>query len=65
LTAKVAPDCHVRVDKVLYSVPWRFIGQQVDALWGSRTRPRLLSSGDHARRRGPPITAVQWSVPHS
>jgi transposase len=31
LTAKVAPDCHVHVDKVLYSVPWRHIGKQVDA----------------------------------
>lgn len=28
---KVAPDCHVSVGGVLYSVPWRFIGQRVDA----------------------------------
>lgn len=27
----VAPDCHVTVDKVLYSVPWRHIGKRVDA----------------------------------
>jgi transposase len=26
----VAPDCHVNVDKVLYSVPWRHIGKRVD-----------------------------------
>ncbi|MBA2472556.1 MAG: IS21 family transposase [Pseudonocardiales bacterium] len=31
LSPRVAPDCHVSVDKVLYSVPWRFIGVQVDA----------------------------------
>ncbi len=30
-TGKVGPDCHVKVGKALYSVPWRLIGQQVDA----------------------------------
>lgn len=34
---KVGPDCHVRVGKALYSVPWRFIGRQVDAREGERT----------------------------
>jgi hypothetical protein len=28
---KVAPDCHVKVAKALYSVPWRHIGARVDA----------------------------------
>jgi transposase len=28
---KVAPDCHVKVGKALYSVPWRHIGTRVDA----------------------------------
>ena len=28
-TGKVATDCHVKVGKALYSVPWRLIGQQV------------------------------------
>lgn len=28
---KVAPDCHVSVGGVLYSVPWRLIGRRVDA----------------------------------
>src|SRR6266508_6374990 len=32
---KVGPDCHVKVGKVLYSVPWRYIGHQVDARLGS------------------------------
>jgi len=28
---KVGPDCHIRVGKALYSVPWRLIGLHVDA----------------------------------
>jgi transposase len=28
---KVGPDCHIRVAKALYSVPWRLIGHHVDA----------------------------------
>ncbi|HEX3565219.1 MAG TPA: IS21 family transposase [Acidimicrobiales bacterium] len=34
---KVGPDCHIKVGKALYSVPWRFIGQHVDARAGERT----------------------------
>ncbi len=30
-TGKVGTDCHVKVGKALYSVPWRLIGQQVHA----------------------------------
>jgi hypothetical protein len=30
-TPKVHPDCHVKVGKALYSVPWRLIGKTVDA----------------------------------
>jgi hypothetical protein len=33
---KVGPDCHIRVGKALYSVPWRHIGRQVDAREGER-----------------------------
>ncbi|MGH3182069.1 MAG: Mu transposase domain-containing protein, partial [Streptosporangiaceae bacterium] len=28
---KVGPDCHVKVGRALYSVPWRHIGTRVDA----------------------------------
>ena len=28
-TGKIAPDCHVKAGKALYSVPWRLIGQKV------------------------------------
>jgi hypothetical protein len=34
---KVGPDCHIKVGKALYSVPWRFIGRQVDARSGDKT----------------------------
>ncbi len=34
---KVGPDCHVKVGKVLYSVPWRLIGTEVDARLRDRT----------------------------
>ncbi len=34
---KVGPDCHVKVGKVLYSVPWRLIGTKVDTRLGDRT----------------------------
>jgi hypothetical protein len=30
-TGKVGPDIHVKVGKILYSVPWRYIGRCVDA----------------------------------
>lgn len=30
VSPKVAPDCHIVIDKVLYSVPWRHIGQVTD-----------------------------------
>lgn len=36
-TPKVGPDTHVKVGKALYSVPWRLIGQRVDAREGERT----------------------------
>jgi len=30
VSPKVAPDCHVMIDKVLYSVPWAYIGKVTD-----------------------------------
>lgn len=36
-TPKVGPDCHVKVGPVLYSVPWRLVGQRVDARQTDRT----------------------------
>jgi len=34
---KVHPDCHVKVGRALYSVPWRLIGRHVDAREADRT----------------------------
>jgi hypothetical protein len=36
-TGKVHPDCHVQVGGVRYSVPYRYIGQQVELRLGERT----------------------------
>ena len=36
-TPKVGPDCHIKVGKALYSVPWRLIGRRVDARQAERT----------------------------
>jgi transposase len=36
-TGKVHPDCHVQIGGVRYSVPYRYIGQQVDLRLGERT----------------------------
>ena len=36
-TPKVGPDCHIKVTRGLYSVPWHHIGKRVDAREGERT----------------------------
>jgi transposase len=36
-TPKLGPDCHVKVGRALYSAPWRFIGQRLDAKETERT----------------------------
>lgn len=35
-TPTVYPDIHIKVGRALYSVPWRYIGKQVDAREGAR-----------------------------
>jgi hypothetical protein len=42
---KVHPDCHVQVGKALYSVPWTYIGQKLDAR-ADRSTVRLYRGGD-------------------
>ena len=34
---KVGPDCYAKAGKAIYTVPWRFIGQHIDARDGDRT----------------------------
>jgi hypothetical protein len=45
VSAKVAPDCHISVDRVLYSVPWAHIGKQVDARVGD-TLVEVFADGE-------------------
>ena len=42
---KVGPDIHVKVGGALYSVPWRFIGEHLDAR-ASDTAVQLFSGGE-------------------
>ena len=54
-SCKVAPDYHVTVDYMRYSVPFRLIGEQVDVRLGDRS-VTVMSGGEavaeHARLRG-------------
>ena len=45
VSAKVAPDCHVHIDKVLYSVPWKYIGRRVDVRIG-HTVVEIFADGE-------------------
>jgi hypothetical protein len=42
--ATVGPDIHVKVGRCLYSVPWRFIGQKIDAR-STFTMVQIFASG--------------------
>jgi transposase len=44
-TATVGPDIHVKVGRALYSVPWRHIGQRVDAR-ATATSVQIFARGD-------------------
>ena len=50
---KVGPDIHARVDKVLYSIPWRHIGATLDAR-STATMVQFFKDGElvktHARK---------------
>jgi hypothetical protein len=37
VSPKVAPDCHIQVEKVLYSVPWAHVGARTDTKITERT----------------------------
>lgn len=44
-TPKVNPDIHVKIGKALYSVPWKHIGERVDAREGARV-VEIFSEGE-------------------
>ena len=52
-TATVGPDIHAKVGRTIYSVPWRFIGQRVDAR-STTTMVQIFHNGQliatHARK---------------
>ena len=55
-TAKLHPDCHLQVDKVRYSAPWRLVGKQLDVRV-SETTVRIYLDHEqkavHPRGAGP------------
>ena len=59
---KVHPDIHVKVGKTLYSVPWRLIGQQLDAKESLHTVEFFLNGAlvkTHARQEKGKVTDHQ------
>jgi transposase len=65
-TGKVGPDIHVKVGPVLYSVPWRLIGQQVHAR-STATMVQIIHEGKvvatHVRRERGRATTVEHYPP--
>lgn len=62
-TPKVGPDCHIRVGRALYSVPWHYIGLTVNVRCGERTVEVFLErhSGLFDRLL---MTAGRFLLPH-
>ena len=72
-TAKIGPDIHAQVGKVLYSVPWAHIGKTADVrvtgtmvqffIGGQlvKTHPRKIRGADRLRR----LPAGEDRVPHA
>jgi transposase len=65
-TGKVGPDIHVKVGPVLYSVPWRLIGQRVHAR-STATMVQVVAEGKvvatHVRRERGRSTTVEHYPP--
>ncbi len=59
--AKIAPDVHVKCGKVLYSVPWKLIGQHVD-IRATATMVQIFHNGElvktHVRKDKGRVTDV-------
>jgi hypothetical protein len=54
----VGPDIHVKIGRALYSVPWRLIGQTVDAR-STATTVQIFHHGELSR----PTRATRASAP--
>ena len=62
-TGRVGPDIHVKVGKALYSVPWRLIGQRLDArqTW---TTVQLFHDGQLVATHPTAVTGKRTDVSH-
>lgn len=62
-TCKVGPDIHAKVGKTLYSIPWRHIGQQVDAR-ATATTVQFFHDGKLITTHGRKPTGKQTDYGH-
>jgi hypothetical protein len=62
-TAKVGPDIHAKVGKTIYSVPWRFMGQRVDARQ-TRTTVQIFHNGTLIATHGRKPQGKQTELSH-
>jgi hypothetical protein len=62
-TCKVGPDIHAKVGKTLYSIPWRHIGQQVDAR-ATATTVQFFHDGKLVTTHGRKPTGKQTDYGH-
>jgi transposase len=62
-TATVGPDIHARVGKTIYSVPWRFVGQRVDAR-ATATMVQMFHNGQLIATHGRKPSGKQTDFGH-
>lgn len=62
-TAMVGPDIHAKVGKTLYSIPWRFMGQRVDAR-STPTTVQFLHNGQLIATHGRKPSGKQTDLGH-
>jgi len=61
--ATVGPDIHVKVGRCLYSVPWRFIGQKIDAR-STFTMVQIFAAGELIATHPAKTAGKQTDVTH-
>ncbi|GIH09778.1 hypothetical protein Rhe02_78450 [Rhizocola hellebori] len=62
-TAAVGPDIHAKVGKTLYSIPWRFMGQRVDAR-STATTVQFFHNGQVIATHGRKPSGKQTDLSH-
>lgn len=61
--ATVGPDIHVKVGRTLYSVPWRFIGQKIDAR-STFTMVQIFANGQLIATHAAKASGKQTDMSH-